>query len=89
MIHNSYSHIRFQKDCKALELNYYKKFMDLRALCPFGTEGARLRRRLCIAGAQGARQKGSEGSEGSKGSEGKVSPLRGDEYVCCLAAAKT
>ena len=47
MIHNSYSHIRFQKDCKALELNYYKKFMDLKALCPLGTEGAPLRRRLC------------------------------------------
>lgn len=47
MIHNSYSHIRFQKDCKALELNYCKKFMDLKALCPLGTEGAPLRCRLC------------------------------------------
>ena len=46
MIHNSYSHIRFQKDCKALELNYYKKFMDLKALCPLGAEGARLRRQF-------------------------------------------
>ena len=40
MIHNSYSHIRFQKDCKALELNYYKKFMDLKALCLFGAKGS-------------------------------------------------